>query len=109
MMRGEIWTTSGGPDYAGKPRPSLIVQDDRFVGSKSVTLCGFTTELTDSSFVRPLIEPVAENGLAGASQVMVDKITTVPLSRLGRRIGRLSEADMARVDHALLIFLGLMD
>jgi mRNA interferase MazF len=107
VLRGEIWTVSGGADYAGKPRPALIVQDDRVVGSKSVTLCGLTTELTESSFSRPLIEPAPENGLRQTSQVMVDKITTIPLSRLGHRIGRLAASDMARVDTAMLIFLGL--
>ena len=30
MKRGEIWTVSGGSDYAGKPRPAVILQDKRF-------------------------------------------------------------------------------
>ncbi len=30
VKRGEIWTVSGGKDYAGKPRPVVILQDDRF-------------------------------------------------------------------------------
>jgi mRNA interferase MazF len=38
---------------------------------------------------------------------MVDKLTTVPKARLGKRIGRLSDSDMVRVNRALLIFLGL--
>jgi mRNA-degrading endonuclease toxin of MazEF toxin-antitoxin module len=29
VKRGEIWTAAGGV-YASKPRPSLIIQDDRF-------------------------------------------------------------------------------
>jgi len=107
VTRGEIWTVSGGPNYAGKPRPAVIVQDDRFSASPSVTLCGLTSELTDSPFVRPLIEPTGENGLLEASQVMVDKITTVPKARLGRRIGTLAAPELARVDAALLAFLGL--
>ena len=28
MRRGDIWTVSGGKDYASKPRPVVIVQDD---------------------------------------------------------------------------------
>lgn len=109
MLRGEIWTASGGADYAGKPRPALIVQDDRFAGSKSVTLCGLTSALTESPFIRPRIEPSADNGLKEISQVMVDKVTTITVSRLGDRIGRLADADMARVDYALLTFLGLAE
>ncbi len=38
---------------------------------------------------------------------MVDKITTVPVTRLGERIGVLVPRDMARIDLALLVFLGL--
>ena len=30
MRRGDIWTVAGGKDYAGKPRPVVIVQDDSF-------------------------------------------------------------------------------
>lgn len=107
MKRGEVWTASGGPDYAGKPRPVLIVQDDRFAGSSSITLCGLTSNTTHSLFVRPLIEPTEENGLLEASHVMVDKITTVPKARLGRRIGKLAAPELARVDAILLAFLGL--
>ena len=38
---------------------------------------------------------------------MVDKITTVPKSKLGARIGRLADQDMMRLNRAMLIFLGL--
>jgi mRNA interferase MazF len=38
---------------------------------------------------------------------MVDKITTVAKSRLGNRIGRLADEDIARLNRATLVFLGL--
>ncbi len=41
MKRGEIWTAAGGKDYAGKPRPVVIVQDDRFDAIESITVCPF--------------------------------------------------------------------
>jgi mRNA interferase MazF len=41
MRRGEIWTVSGGKDYAGKPRPVVIVQDDAFDATDSITICAF--------------------------------------------------------------------
>ena len=34
---------------------------------------------------------------------MVDKLTTVHKSRLGKRIGRLNDAEMAQLDQAILI------
>jgi mRNA interferase MazF len=38
---------------------------------------------------------------------MVDKITTVPKEKLGKRIGRLASEDMTRLDRAMLVFLGI--
>ncbi len=38
---------------------------------------------------------------------MADKITTVPKSKLGTRIGRLDDQDIVRLNHAILVFLGL--
>lgn len=107
MKRGEVWTASGGAAYAGKPRPVVIIQDDRFDATTSVTICAFTSDPTDAPLVRLPIEPSSTNGLETTSRLMVDKVTTVPKSRLGRRIGRLADADVVRLDRAILIFLGL--
>jgi len=38
---------------------------------------------------------------------MVDKITTVFKTKLGRKIGRLSDQDMMQLNRAILIFLGI--
>ncbi len=38
---------------------------------------------------------------------MVDKITTVPKSRLGVRVGRLDDEDMVRFNRSAIVFLGL--
>lgn len=107
MRRGEIWTVSGGPDYAGKPRPVVIVQDDAFDGTLSITLCGFTSDPTEAPLFRLLIEPSAVNGLKAPSRVMVDKITTVPKVKIGKRVGRLDPQDLQRLNTAILVFLGL--
>ena len=107
MTRGEIWTAAGGNDYAGKPRPVVIVQDDRFDATSSITICAFTSDPTDAPLFRLVVEPSEMNGLETLSRVMVDKVTTVPKARLGRRIGRLADDDMVRLNRALMIFLGL--
>ncbi len=107
MKRGEIWTVSGGNDYAGKPRPVVIVQDDSFDATASVTICAFTTDPTDAPLFRLVVEPSARNGLKSRSRLMVDKLTTVPKSKIGARIGRLDDADMVRLNQAVLVFLGL--
>ena len=107
MKRGEIWTMAGGSGYAGKPRPVLIVQDDAFSERDSVTVCLITTDPADLPVFRILVEPTADNGLRAASRLMVDKVTTVQRSRLGHRIGQLTDDDLLRLNRSLLVFLGL--
>ena len=107
MRRGEIWTIAGGPDYMGKPRPAVIVQDNDFDATGSVTICAFTTDPTRAALFRVYIEPSADNGLHMASSLMADKLTTVPRERLGTKLGRLSDQDMVRLNRAMLVFLGL--
>ncbi len=107
MRRGEIWTAAAGSGYAGKPRPVVIVQDDRFDATDSITLCAFTTNATEAPLFRIPVEPDELNGLHEPSSLMVDKLTTVPRSKLGRRVGRLGDEDMIRLGAALIVFLGL--
>ena len=107
MTRGEVWTVAGGDNYAGKPRPAVIIQDDRFGEIESVTVCPFTTNPTSPQLFRVTVEPEEANGLVHASWLMADKLTTVPRSKLGRRIGRLNGETMLRLNRAMLVFLGL--
>ena len=107
MKRAEIWTVAGGPDYVGKPRPAVLLQDDAFEGTASITLCPFTTRALDAPLIRVPVTPTTQNGLELASHAMVDKITTVAKSKLQKRVGRLADEDMIRVNRAVLVFLGL--
>jgi mRNA interferase MazF len=107
MRRGEIWTVAGGKDYAGKPRPAVIIQDDRFDATQSVTVCGLTTDPTEAPLIRLLVDPTETNGLAKPCRLMVDKITTVSKAKIGARIGALGDQDVVRLNRAILVFLGL--
>ena len=107
MRRGDIWTVSGGKDYAGKPRPVVIVQDDAFDATNAITICAFTTDPTEAPLFRLPVEPSERNGLRSRSRLMVDKITTVPKSKVGERIGRLDDEDVIRLNQAMMVFLGL--
>ena len=108
MKRGEVWTIAGAGGYAGKPRPVLIVQDDVFDGTESVTVCAFITDPADAPLFRVAIAPTSQNGLREPSRLMVDKLTTTHSSKLGARIGRVDEADMLRFNRAAILFLGLL-
>jgi mRNA interferase MazF len=107
MRRGEIWTVSGGKNYAGKPRPVVIVQDDSFDATDSITICAFTTDETDAPLFRLPVEPSERNGLRSPCRLMVDKVTTVPKSKIGSQVGRLDDEDVLRLNQAVIVFLGL--
>lgn len=109
MKRGEVWTLAGGLDYAGKPRPAVILQDDRFDSTESITVCPFTTDPTDAPAVRLLMEPTDANGLRTPCRLMIDKIITVPKGKLGKRIGKIGDPDLVRVGRSVVVFLGLAE
>ncbi len=88
MKRGEIWTVAGGKDDAGKPRPAVVVQ-------------------TDAPHFRLSVQPNERNGLRAASRLTAAKITTVPKTKAGERIGRPDDEDILGLNHAVLVFLGL--
>lgn len=106
MKRGEIWTVSGA-GYTGKPRPAVIVQNDLFDSTASVGICVFTSHETGLPLLRLPVSPSESNGLRSVSRLMVDKITTVNRAKLGKRIGLLEDAEMVRLERAILVFFGL--
>jgi mRNA interferase MazF len=106
VKRGEIWTQAGGPGYAGKPRPALIVQSDLLADTDSVITCLFTSHGSVAIPTRLAFAASAANGLNEQSDLMADKIMAVSRNKLGRRIGTLTDEDMALVEQALLLVLG---
>jgi mRNA interferase MazF len=107
VRRGEVYTAAARGPYTGKPRPVLIVQDDRFDATASVTVCPFTTSPVEAPLLRLPIDPSEENGLDQPSKIMVDKVTTVPRSSLGDRLGKLRDDEFVALNRSLLVFLGL--
>ncbi len=107
MRRGDVWTVAAGRDYAGEPRPVVIVQDDSFDATDSITVCAFTTDETEAPLFRLPVAPNACNGLRAACRLMVDKIFTVPKTKVGAHVGRLDDEDILRLNQAALVFLGL--
>jgi mRNA interferase MazF len=108
MTRGDVVAVADrAGDFTGKPRPAVIVQSDLYSTLGSVTICPLTSRDTDSPVVRPHVSPTTALPLDRPSWIAVDKITTVRRDRVGRRIGRLSPAEMRRVSGAIVAFLGI--
>jgi mRNA interferase MazF len=107
LKRGDIVTVAVQGDY-GKPRPAVVVQSDLFNETHpSVTLVPLTSTIVDAPLVRLTVDPGRENGLSRVSQVMVDKVLTLPREKIGETIGHLDEAVMIRVTRALAMWLGV--
>ena len=106
MKRGEIWTVAGGV-YASKPRPALILQDDVFVATESVTVAPLTSTLVDAPFLRYRIVADDVSGLERDGDVMIDKITTVRRGNITGCVGRLTSRQMVDVERWVAAFLGL--
>ena len=107
MKRGEIWTVAGGSGGTSRLRPAIVLQDDAFDATASITICPLTVHRVDAPLIRLTIEPSRQNGLPAVGHVMIDKVTTVSKSRLQEQIGRLSDGEILRVSRAIFVFLGL--
>lgn len=107
MRRGELWTAAGGKHCAGKPRPVLVLQHDQFDATDSITVCPLTTDPTEIPLLRLPLPAEQATGLSHPSSIMIDKVTTVPRSKLGARIGTVPDTTMLAVSRALVVFLGI--
>lgn len=109
MRRGDIYTAAVRGVYSGKPRPVVIVQDDRFDASASVTVCPLTTNPIEAPLFRLPVEPSEPNGLDQLSFLMVDKVTTMPRGNLRDHLGRLGDNHVVQLNRALIVFFGLAE
>lgn len=107
MKRGELYTAAARGPYTGKPRPVVVIQDDRFDATASVTVCPLTTNPVDAPLIRIPIDPTDDNKLEEPSSLMVDKVTTLPRTSLGDRLGRLRDEELLQLNRSLIVFLGL--
>lgn len=68
-------------------------------------VCPLTAELIAAAPLRVRIEPSRLNNLRQPSDVMVDKLSAVPRDAVGEAFGRLSAAELSRVDVGLQLLL----
>ena len=106
MQRGDLVRVSLQGDY-GKPRPALIVQSNLLTDLESVVLCPITSDLRNAAF-RVTVEPNTANGLRVLSQVMVDKLSTLPRAKISDPFGHLDHERMKAIDRALMLVVGVI-
>jgi mRNA interferase MazF len=105
VKRGDLVTVALQGAY-GKPCPALVIQSNLFTEHPSVTVLPLTSEFVDAPLVRIRIEPSAENGLQKPSQIMVDKTSTLPRTKISGPFGYVDDGTMLAVTRALTVFLG---
>jgi mRNA interferase MazF len=108
MRRGDIVLIAdrGAGDYAGKPRPAVVVQSELFHDTGSIAVCLLTTQQTGAPLLRVAVEARAGSGLSQPSQIAVEKLTTVRRDRIGKVIGRISDDEAVTLNRSLAVFLG---
>lgn len=108
MKRGAIVVVAARGPYTGKPRPALVVQADLFNPTHaSVTICPISSDCVDAPLFRLTLPPGARTGLRNVSQVMVDKIVSVPRGAVTGEIGQCDAGELAAVDDSLRRWLEL--
>lgn len=106
MKRGDLVTIALQGDF-GKPRPAVVIQSDLFDEHPSVTILPVTSELRNAPLFRIPVKPSDKNGLSKQSEIMVDKVQSVPREKIGEVFGCLSDEEMLSVSRSLAIFLGV--
>ena len=108
MKRGAIVVVAARGAYTGKPRPAVVVQSDLFnPAHQSVTLCPITSDCVDAPLFRIPLPPGERTGLRVASQIMIDKIVSVPRTAIASEIGKCDAAELGAAEDALRLWLGL--
>ena len=109
MKRGAIVVVAARGAYTGKPRPALVVQSDLFNPTHAgVTVCPITSDCVDAPLFRLTLPPGSRTGLRGVSQVMIDKIVSVPRAAISDEIGECDARELDAVDDGLRRWLGLV-
>ena len=107
LKRGEVVVVIASGDY-GKPRPALVLQSDAFPDTASVVVALLTTDLHPKApLFRKPIKPSEENGLRQPSEVMIDKVVSLPRIKIGTPIGHLSITEMTEITASLALFFGM--
>jgi mRNA interferase MazF len=108
MTRGDVVVVATRGAYTSKPRPALVVQSDAFNSThSSVTICPITSDCVDAPLFRVPLPAGRRTGLTVPSQVMVDKVVSVPRAAIGRTIGRTAPPELNAVRQALMEWLAL--
>lgn len=106
MKRGEIWWVAFDPSVGTeirKTRPALIISNN--AANRNLARVVVIPLTSNTSKVYPGEALVTVAGKPG--KIMVDQIMAADKRRLKSQLDTLSKADMAAVEEAILVHLGM--
>jgi mRNA interferase MazF len=108
IRRGDVVTIADrtGGDYAGKPRPAVVVRSDHFAKLDSVLICPITSVALPENLLRLALQPSATLPLERPSWIAIEKLSAIRRARIGERIGWLSAADLLILTRHLVLLIG---
>jgi mRNA interferase MazF len=108
VKRGSIVVVAARGAYTGKPRPALVVQSDLFNPTHAtLTICPITSDCVDAPLFRLTLPPGPRTGLKGVSQIMIDKVVSVPRAAISAEIGECDAREIEAVEDGLRRWLAL--
>lgn len=108
MRRGDILTVTAPGDY-GKPRPAVVIQGDAInqAEPRSTIVALMTSALQNAPLLRLTVEATSENGLRATSQIQVNRIVTLPVTKVSLPFGRLTDQQSVELNRLLAVVIGL--
>ncbi|GHV49617.1 mRNA interferase PemK [Spirochaetia bacterium] len=106
IRRGEIWTVRW-TGLAGKPRPALVIQSEKYLQTSTDILALITSEKAPTSDVRLAVIADERNGLLHDSYICLDKLMAIPLVNIDKRLGSVSPEILHEIDLRLIKILGI--
>jgi mRNA interferase MazF len=109
--RGDIYFADLSPvvgSEQGGFRPVLIIQND--IGNKyspTVIISAITSQIQKARLPTHIELSARSSGLEKDSVILLEQVRTIDKRRLKRRVARLNDEIMEKVDEALAISVGL--
>jgi mRNA interferase MazF len=110
VRRGDIVIVDLEPTRGSeqsKVRPCVVIQNDLGNQHSPVTIIACLTSGGKALFDTEIEVKAPEGGLRNDSLVLLNQLRTIDKSRVCGHYGSLSRETMTRIDHALMISLGL--